>query len=83
MKSIRVVLAVTAASPELFAALHGLPARSRAERVRMLATLGLVAGSGGPSAKAPGRHVAEPGGGGDAAPQNRVTEFARTLGGKV
>ena len=83
MKGIRVVLAVTAASPELFAALHGLPARSRAERVRMLATLGLVAGSGGASTKAPGSHTAEAGGGGNAGHQNRATEFARALGGNV
>ena len=47
MSSIRVVLTVTPASPELFAGLKDVPARFRAERVRTLATLGLAAVSGG------------------------------------
>ena len=47
MSSIRVVLTVTPASPELFAGLKDVPARLRAERVRTLATLGLAAVSGG------------------------------------
>lgn len=86
MKGIRVVLAVTAASPELFAALQGLPARSRAERVRMLATLGLAAVSGGVSCKtASGRAADAPPGNTDSSTlrQDRATDFARTLGGNV
>ena len=47
MSSIRVVLTVTPANPELFAALKDVPARLRAERVRTLATLGIAAVSGG------------------------------------
>jgi len=47
VKSIRVVLTVTPANPELFADLGKVPARLRAERVRTLATLGLAAMSGG------------------------------------
>lgn len=47
MSGIRIVLTVTQASPELFAALQEVPARLRAERVRTLATLGLAAMSGG------------------------------------
>lgn len=47
MSSIRVVLTVTTASPELYAGLKEVPARLRAERVRMLATLGIMAVAGG------------------------------------
>jgi hypothetical protein len=47
VSSIRVVLTVTPANPELFADLGKVPARLRAERVRTLATLGLAAMSGG------------------------------------
>lgn len=47
MSGIRIVLTVTQASPELYAALQAVPARLRAERVRTLATLGLVIASGG------------------------------------
>lgn len=47
MSSIRIVLTVTPANPELFADLGKVPARLRAERVRTLATLGLAAMSGG------------------------------------
>ena len=47
MSSLRVVLTVTPANPELFADLSDVPARLRAERVRTLATLGLAAVSGG------------------------------------
>ena len=47
MSGIRIVLTVTQASPELFAALKDVPARLRAERVRTLATLGLAAVCGG------------------------------------
>lgn len=46
MSGFRVIMTVTeSVSPELFAALHEVPARLRAERVRMLATLGVVAGT--------------------------------------
>lgn len=47
MSSLRVVLNVTKASPELLAAIEGVPPRLRAERIRALATLGLIAVSGG------------------------------------
>jgi hypothetical protein len=47
LNGIRVVLTTTPANPELFADLSEVPARLRAERVRTLATLGLVALSGG------------------------------------
>ena len=47
MNSIRVVLTVTPANPELFEELGRVPARLRAERVRTLSTLGLAAMSGG------------------------------------
>ena len=82
MKGIRVVLAISEASPELLAALHPLPARARAERVRMLATLGLAAVSGGLAAKSEAGH-ATGGGVQNAAPHNRATTFARSPGDKV
>ncbi len=43
MSNIRIVLTITEASPELYAALQDVPTRLRAERVRTLATLGLAA----------------------------------------
>ncbi|MDP1573053.1 MAG: hypothetical protein Q8M09_08010 [Pseudomonadota bacterium] len=46
-KSIRIVLTVSEASPELYAALIQVPERLRAERVRTLSTIGLVALNGG------------------------------------
>ena len=47
MKSIRILLTVTEGCPELYAALSKVPSRLRAERVRMLATMGVAAMSGG------------------------------------
>lgn len=44
--NIRIVVAVNQASPELLAELGRVPARLRAERMRMLATLGLAAAGG-------------------------------------
>jgi len=42
MTSIRVVLSVSAASPELLEEMERIPVRHRAERIRALATLGLM-----------------------------------------
>ena len=47
MKSIRILLTVTEGCPELYAALSKVPSRLRAERVRLLATMGVAAMSGG------------------------------------
>ena len=47
MKSIRILLTVTEGCPELYAALSNVPSRLRAERVRVLATIGVAAMSGG------------------------------------
>lgn len=47
MKSIRILLTVTEGCPELYAALFNVPSRLRAERVRLLATMGVAAMSGG------------------------------------
>jgi len=44
--SIRIVVAVSRAQPELFADLAALSTRGRAERVRTLATLGVLAAKG-------------------------------------
>jgi len=51
VKPHRIVLTVPESSPELFEELQHVPSRHRAERVRILATVGLLAmKSGGPSA---------------------------------
>jgi hypothetical protein len=42
----RIVLSVTKANPELFEALESVPPRLRAERLRILATIGLMASKG-------------------------------------
>ncbi len=42
MTSIRVVLSISAASPELLEEMERIPARHRAERIRALATIGLM-----------------------------------------
>ena len=80
MSSIRVVLTVTPANPELFAGLKDVPARLRAERVRTLATLGIAAVSGGivtaKPATVPDRPTSKPGQG----PPNRALTFAKSLG---
>ena len=47
MKSIRILLTVTEGCPELYATLSKVPSRMRAERVRVLATMGVAAMSGG------------------------------------
>lgn len=47
MKSIRILLTVTEGCPELYAALSKVQPRLRAERVRMLATIGVAAMSRG------------------------------------
>ena len=47
MKSIRILLTVTEGCPELYAALSNVPSRLRAERVRVLATIGVAAMNGG------------------------------------
>lgn len=47
MKSIRILLTVTEGCPELHAALSKVPSRLRAERVRVLATIGVAAMSRG------------------------------------
>ena len=47
MKSIRILLTVTEGCPELYAALSKVPSRLRAERVRLLATMGVATMSGG------------------------------------
>ena len=80
MSSIRVVLTVTPASPELFAGLKDVPARFRAERVRTLATLGLAAVSGGilPTTAATAPHA--PAGRQNHGVPNRAMTFAKSLG---
>jgi len=47
VKSIRILLTVTEGCPELYAALSNVPSRLRAERIRVLATIGVAAISGG------------------------------------
>lgn len=47
MKSIRILLTVTEGCPEIYAALSKIQPRLRAERVRVLATIGVAAMSGG------------------------------------
>lgn len=78
MSGIRIVLTVTQASPELFAALQEVPARLRAERVRTLATLGLAAVCGGIGRPAigPATEVAPQ----NAGAPNRALSFAKSLG---
>ncbi len=80
MSSIRVVLTVTPASPELFAGLKDVPARLRAERVRTLATLGLAAVSGGilPATAATASHA--PASRQSHGVPNRALTFAKSLG---
>lgn len=80
MSSIRVVLTVTPASPELFAGLKDVPARLRAERVRTLATLGLAAVSGGilPTTAATAPHA--PASRQNHGVPNRAMTFAKSLG---
>lgn len=78
MSGIRIVLTVTQASPELFAALQEVPARLRAERVRTLATLGLAAVCGGIGSRPTTGQITE------VAPQNagapnRALSFAKSL----
>jgi hypothetical protein len=79
VSGIRIVLTVTKASPELYAALQEVPARLRAERVRTLATLGLAAVGGGigsrpamgPTTEAPPQN---------AGPTTKALSFAKSLG---
>jgi hypothetical protein len=47
VKSIRILLTVTEGCPELYAALSKVPSRLRAERVRVLATIGVATMNGG------------------------------------
>ncbi|MFA7096823.1 MAG: hypothetical protein WC383_10150 [Gammaproteobacteria bacterium] len=79
MSGIRVVLTITPANPELFAALETIPARLRAERIRTLATIGLAAVSGAVGGRAVNGPAADPSsqnqGGAD-----RAMTFARSLG---
>jgi hypothetical protein len=49
VKSIRILLTVTEGCPELYTALSKVPSRLRAERVRVLATIGVAAMSGWPA----------------------------------
>ena len=80
MSSIRVVLTVTQANPELFAGLQDVPARLRAERVRTLATLGLAAVSGGiVTTKIATPEDIPTGRQGNRGP-NRALSFAKSLG---
>lgn len=84
MSGIRIVLTVTQASPELFAALQEVPARLRAERVRTLATLGLAAvcggiGSSSRPAIGPATEAAQQ----NAGTQNRALTFAKSLGDEI
>ncbi|GLW61515.1 hypothetical protein Hthe01_18640 [Hydrogenophilus thermoluteolus] len=93
MSGIRIVLTVTEANPELYAALKEVPSRLRAERVRTLATLGLatIAGSVKPSVACapppPGEqvtnapHVAEPQK--PSGPKSKALSFAKSLGDEV
>lgn len=80
MSSIRVVLTVTPASPELFVGLKDVPARLRAERVRTLATLGLAAVSGGIVTAKTAAAPNTPASGQSRGVPNRVLTFAKSLG---
>lgn len=58
--SLRIIMTVTQANPELLAELSAIPERLRAERVRMLATIGLKFMGFGPQAFLPATAVAYP-----------------------
>jgi hypothetical protein len=79
VSSIRVVLTVTPANPELFVELEKVPARLRAERVRTLATLGLATVGGGISSRPAIGPAAETDPQNAAAP-SRAMSFAKWLG---
>lgn len=83
MSGIRIVLTVTQASPELYAALQQVPARLRAERVRALATLGLVVASGGAVGIKPVSPSAATDSGHASGTQDKALDVAKTLGGNI
>jgi len=80
VSSIRVVLTVTPANPELFAGLQDVPARLRAERVRTLATLGIAAVSGGIVGARPAASAVVPLDKGSHGGSGRALAFAKSLG---
>ena len=47
MSAIRIALSISAATPELLVDIESIPARHRAERIRNLASIGLMAQRGG------------------------------------
>lgn len=80
MSGIRIVLAVTEASPELYAALEKVPARLRAERVRALATIGLLIAAGSAAGIKPSSSAEATGGGRASGDQGKALGVAKTLG---
>jgi len=88
VSNIRIVLTITEASPELYAALRDVPSRQRAERVRTLATLGLAAVGGGLGSRPTKAAATEPQHLQQQTPQqkqnddgvNRAIAFAKALG---
>ncbi len=80
MESLRIVLTVTAASPELYTALKTTPSRLRAERVRTLATLGIAAVSGVGMSQPSGVETAPPNPLPSPARSNLALSFAKRLG---
>ncbi len=86
MKSIRILLTVTEGCPELYSALFNVPSRLRAERVRLLATMGVAAMSGGlvsPDHAATADDVKDdpPVGAGSESSLGKVQAIAKRLGG--
>lgn len=80
MSSIRVVLTVTSANPELLNDLKDVPARLRAERVRTLATLGIAAMSGGIGIAKPAAPMDTTSDQRGKSTPSRALNFARSLG---
>jgi predicted Zn-ribbon and HTH transcriptional regulator len=76
VNTIKIQVAISrAGNPELFDALYALPGRSRAERMRLLATLGVVRNGGFVERRDDIKSE-------DAAPSSKAAIMANKLGGQ-